>query len=166
MKGLLSIAVIFTFTVSFAQTDSSSIYYQALSYYNIHLDKLQSSDTIIFIDNGNNVFDTEFNSVGNRDVIFLTSTNIKEIYEAFGKRIKHLSIQPAQVLGDTLEIRFVPYFKINPSKRLWGKIKKGTFISLSDWIVVEFKMDHLKKEFKFCRIRKPIAIFPGTVSNK
>lgn len=118
------------------------------------------------MDDRNNVFDTEFNSIGNRSIIFLTDANTNKIYKDFGKRIKHLAVKPAQVNGDIIQIRFIPYFKVNPNTKLWGKRKKGEFLSFEDWITVQFKMDHLKEEFQFFKIKKPVASFPDNPSNK
>jgi hypothetical protein len=161
LKNLLSLAFIFVCTISSAQTDSSSIYYQALKYYSLHLDTIKSSDSIIFIEDRNSVFETEFKSIGSRNVIFLTTLNVKQIYKRNGNEIKHLTINSAQVSGDIIEVRFVPYFKVNPNRKIWGNRKKGKFLSLDDWITVQFKVDYQKKEFKFFKIKKPIASFPG-----
>jgi hypothetical protein len=125
LKVFLSTILLCLSTISSAQTDSSSIYYKALKYYCLHLDSIKSADNILFIEDLNGVFATEFNSVGKRNVIFLTTSNIKKIYKQYGKSIKHVTINPAQVVEDIIQIKFVPYFKVNPNSKIWERRKRA-----------------------------------------
>ena len=143
MKKLITILFLGLTINSFGQVDSSSIYYQALFYYNSHLDSLKAKSTEIFIENNDGITDKLPSKIGNRTVTILTWKNQKEIYNKNNNKIVHVKIFPARIKSNMIEIRFTPY-----SGEFRGR-RKGYFLSVGDWIIIQFKYDCIENTYKY-----------------
>ncbi|WP_157963323.1 hypothetical protein, partial [Algoriphagus litoralis] len=140
--GLL--ILFFTWTInSFGQGDSTSIYYQALKHYNDHLDKLKSGRKEIFIEGNSGITEKLPAQIGQRQVTIMTFENQKEVYNRNNNKIAHVKIFPAQAKDDLIEVNFTPYFGEYKGK------KKGYFLQVSDWVIIQFKYDCEEKKFKY-----------------
>jgi len=126
----------------FGQVDTTSIYSQALKYYNAHLDKIQSGSEI-FIENNDGITEKLPGQVGNRQVTILTWENQKDIYGKNNNKIRHVKIFPARTKDDLIEVNFTPYFGEYKGK------KKGYFLAASDWVTIQFKLDCSDNKFKY-----------------
>ncbi len=128
---------------SFGQVDSTSIYYQALKFYNAHLDKSMASQKEIFIENNNGITEKLPRQIGQRTVTILTVENQKQVYNRNKNKIRHLKVFPARTKDDLIEINFTPYFGEYKGK------KKGYFLAVSDWVIIQFKFDCVENRFKY-----------------
>lgn len=135
MRTLVTILFIVLTINSFGQADCTSIYFKALFFYNAQLDSLKSKSTEIFIESNAGITDKFPVLIGNRIVTVLTRNNQKEIYKKNEYKIVHVKVFPASIKDDIIEITFVPYFGEYKGN------KKGYFLSLSDWIIIQFKYD-------------------------
>jgi len=140
--GLLLIFVSLT-TLCFGQVDTTSIYSIALKYYNTHLDKVKSDTNEIFIENNKGITEKLPGQIGNRQVTILTWGNQTAVYAKHDNKIRHVKIFPARTKGDLIEINFTPYFGEYKGK------KKGYFLSVSDWVTIQFKFDCSDNKFKY-----------------
>jgi hypothetical protein len=140
--GLLSILVLLT-TTCLGQVDTTSIYSIALRYYNTHLDKVKSETTQIFIESNNGITGKLPGQISNRQVTILTWENLKDVYAKHHNKIMHIKIFPARTKGDLIEVNFTPYFGEYKGK------KKGYFLSVSDWVTIQFKFDCSDSKFKY-----------------
>jgi hypothetical protein len=143
MRKLVTILFLVLTINSFGQADSTSIYFKALYYYNAQLDSLKSKSTEIFVESNNGITDKFPVLIGNRIVTVLTWNNQKEIYKKNDNKIVHVKIFPAKIKDNIIEIRFVPY-----SGEYKGK-RKGYFLSLGDWIIIQFKYDCEENTYKY-----------------
>ena len=125
----------------YSQIDSTSIYFQALQYYNLHLENIKSGEEKIFIERNNSITEKLPKQVGRRQVIILTSENQKDIYKEHHNKIRHVKIFPARTTDDMIEINFTPYFGEFKGKR------KGYFLAVSDWVIIQFKFDCNERKF-------------------
>jgi hypothetical protein len=141
MKKLLTIILIIWTSNSFAQEDSTSLYYQALWYYNISLDKSNSKETELFIEKNDGITEKLPTIIGTRTITILTWNNQKEVYERNNNRINQIKIFPARIKGDLIEVVITPYHGNYLGKR------KGLELSLSDWVIIQFKYDCDKKKY-------------------
>jgi hypothetical protein len=139
-KLLISILIIWT-TNSLAQEDSTSLYYQAIWYYNINLDKMNSKETELFIENNDGITEKLPKSIGNRIITILTWKNTKDIYKRNNNRLNHIRIFPARIKEDLIEVVITPYHGMYLGKR------KGLNLALSDWVIIQFKYDCEKKKY-------------------
>jgi len=128
---------------SFGQGDSTSIYYQALKYYNSYLDKYRSDEKEIYIENNNGITEKLPGKVGQRPVTILTWENKKSVYNKHQNMIRHVIVFPARTKDDLIEVNFTPYFGEYKGK------KKGYFLAVSDWVIVQFKFDCNENKFKY-----------------
>lgn len=120
---------------SFAQVDSSGLYFQALVYYNSHLDSLNSSSTEIFIENNDGITDRFPSIIGTRTVTILTRRNQREVYKKNNNKIRHVKIFPARISGEIIEVvlaQYVGKFKRN---------KQAYLLSAGEWVIIQFKYD-------------------------
>lgn len=129
---------------TFGQGDSTSIYCQALRYYNEHLDRTESTDDEIFIETNNGITDKFPLQVGKRKVTILTWENQKEVYIRHKNRIRHIKVFPARTYGDVVEINFTPYFGEYRGKKNGNHQYNH---AVSDWVIIQFKFDCTKKRF-------------------
>lgn len=140
--GILLIFVTLT-TLCFGQVDTTSIYSIALKYYNAHLDKVKSGTNQIFIENNNGITEKLPEQIGGRQVIILTWENQRSIYAKNDNKIRHVKIFPASVNNDLIEVDFIPYVGEYSGKR------KGYLLSVSDWVIIQFKFDCSDNKFKY-----------------
>lgn len=140
--GILLIFVTLT-TLCFGQVDTTSIYSIALKYYNAHLDKVKSGTNQIFIENNNGITGELPERIGGRQVIILTWENQRSIYATNDNKIRHVKIFPASVNNDLIEVDFIPYVGEYRGKR------KGYLLSVSDWVIIQFKFDCSDNKFKY-----------------
>jgi len=143
MKNLLILLLLLLTINSFGQADSASIYYKALYYYNAQLDSLKSRSTEIFIENNDGITDKLPVHTGNRKVTVLTWENQEEIYKRNNNKLVHVKIFPAKIKDSLVEITFIPYHGEYKGKR------KGYFLSVGDWIKIQFKYDCTDNTFKY-----------------
>lgn len=127
----------------FGQVDTTSIYFQALKYYSVYLDKVQSGPAEIFIETNNGITENLPGRVGNREVTILTWENQKDVYAKNQNKIRHVKIFPASTKGDLIEVNFTPYFGEYRRK------KKGYLLNVSDWVIIQFKFDCTDNKFKY-----------------
>jgi hypothetical protein len=143
MRKLITILFLGLTINSFGQADTASIYYQALFYYNSHLDISKSKSTEIFIENNDGITDKLPSIIGNRTVTILTGKNQKEIYNKNNNKIVHVKIFPARIKNNIIEIGFTPY-----SGEFKGR-RKGYYLSVGDWIIIQFKYDCIDNTYKY-----------------
>ncbi len=139
-KPLIIILIIWT-TSSYAQEDTTSLYYQAIWYYNINLDKSDSKETELFIENNDGITEKLPKIIGNRTITIVTWNNLKEVYKRNNNRINQIKIFPARIKEDLIEVVVTPYHGKYLGKR------KGLNLSLSDWVIIQFKYDCEKKKY-------------------
>jgi hypothetical protein len=140
--GLLLIFVTLT-TLCFGQVDTTSIYSIALKYYNSHLDKVKSEASEIFIENNNGITEKLPGQIGDRQVTILTWGNQEDVYAKHDNKIRQVKIFPARTKDDLIEVNFTPYFGEYKGK------KKGYFLEVSDWVIIQFKFDCSDNKFKY-----------------
>lgn len=97
----------------------------------------------IFIESNNGITEKLPRQVGQRPVTILTWENQKDVYNRNNNKIRHLKVFPARTKDDLIEINFTPYFGEYKGK------KKGYFLSVSDWVIIQFKFDCEEKNFKY-----------------
>jgi hypothetical protein len=141
MKKLLIVILIIWTSKSFAQEDSTSIYYQAIWYYNISLDQSNLKEKELFIENNDGITEKLPKTIGNRIITILTWKNTKEVYQKNNNSINHIKIFPARIKGDLIEVVVTPYHG-----KYLGK-KKGLDLALSDWVIIQFKYDCEKNKY-------------------
>lgn len=141
-NGLLTLFLTWTIN-SFGQVDSTSIYFQALKYYNSYLDKYRADEREIFIESNNGITEKLPEEVGQRPVTILTWENKKTVYNKHNNNIRHVIVFPARTKDNLVEVNFTPYFGEYKGK------KKGYFLAVSDRVVVQFKFDCDESKFKY-----------------
>lgn len=130
-------------TSCFGQVDTTNIYSIALKYYNIQLDKYNSGENEIFIESNNGITEKLPRQVGDRRVTILTWENQKDVYAKHKNKIRHVKIFPARIKDNLIEINFTPYFGEYQGK------KKGLHLSVSNWVIIQFKFDCSDNKFKY-----------------
>lgn len=143
MRKVITILFLALSIYTYSQADSTSIYYQALYYYNDYLNSILSKSTEIFIENNNGITEKFPTQIGKRTVTILTWDNQKKLYNKNNNKIAHVKVFPARVKDSIIEICFTPY-----SGEYKGK-RKGYFLSLGDWIIIQFKYDCTDNTFKY-----------------
>ena len=143
MRTFLIILLLISTINSFGQEDSTSIYYKAIFFYNLQLDSAKSHETEIFIENNDGITDKLPAQIGSRKITILNWNNQKQIYNKNNNKIMHVKASPAQTKDNIIEIIFTPYHGEYKGKR------KGYFLGLSDWVIIQFKFDCEKKNFTY-----------------
>jgi hypothetical protein len=143
MKKIGFVISIAFFANLFGQTDSTSIYFNALIQYNRVLDSENSNDEEIIIEATDEITTKLPMYVGTRTVTILTSSNSRKIYKKHNNKITHVKIFAARIEDDLLVVNITPY-----SGEYFGS-RKGYALSIGNWLTVQFKFDCTENKFKY-----------------
>jgi hypothetical protein len=143
MRRILFLVLVCTPIKSIAQSDSTNIYYQALKYYNRHLDEIKSAEKEIFVDKDPGFTEKLPKKIGNRKVTILTASNSRDHYKRNKNKIKYVKISLGEIIEDKIDIKFLPHYG-----EFKGQ-KKGFEILTSEYIFIHFQFDCQEKRFKY-----------------
>ncbi|MDD5508027.1 MAG: hypothetical protein PHD25_06805 [Bacteroidales bacterium] len=104
---------------------------------------MNSKETELFIENNDGITEKLPSQIGKRKITILTWNNSKEVYKRNNNKLNHIKIFPARINEDKIEIRITPYHGEYNTRR--NKLS----LSLSDWVIIQFKFDCDKNKYVY-----------------
>ena len=144
MRTIITILFVTLTINSFGQEDSTSIYYKALWYYNSHLDSIKSNESELYISYSKGITENLPKQIGGRRIFIITKRNKVKIYKNNDNFIIETTIFESRLVKDDVtEVCITPYIGEYKGKR------KGIYLALSDWVIIQFKYDTENKTYNY-----------------